>query len=161
MAINCWGQWELNNQPVWALEHMQVGFDTSVTGKCAGQAQKWLRQSNSMLNAGAEMYPGDEDNGSMGAWFIFNMLGFYPMSPASGSYIIGSPLFANVTLDVGAPTPLVVATRNQGPSNVYVQGLTWNGDAVKGVEIEYSELMKGGVLQFTMGPKPAWRSQEL
>ena len=44
MAINCWGQWELNNQPVWILEHMQVAFDDSVTGKCAGQAQKWLRQ---------------------------------------------------------------------------------------------------------------------
>ena len=38
------GQWELNNQPVWILEHMQVAFDDSVTGKCAGQAQKWLRQ---------------------------------------------------------------------------------------------------------------------
>ena len=63
------GQWELNNQPVWILEHMQVAFDDSVTGKCAGQAQKWLRESNSMLHPGADMYPGDEDNGSMGAWF--------------------------------------------------------------------------------------------
>ena len=86
MAINCWGQWELNNQPVWALQHMQVGFSSSVTGKCAGQAQKWLRQSNSLLKATSEMYPGDEDNGSMGAWFIFNMLGLYPLSP--GRYVI-------------------------------------------------------------------------
>ena len=44
------------------MEHMQVAFDESdsVTGKCAGQAQKWLRQSNSMLKAGADMFPGDE-----------------------------------------------------------------------------------------------------
>merc|ERR1711907_508145 len=106
MAINCWGQWELNNQPVWALQHMQVAFDTSVKGKCAGQAQKWLRESNKMLSAGAAMYPGDEDNGSMGAWFIFNMLGLYPLSPASDEYVLGSPLFANVTLDVGSATLL-------------------------------------------------------
>jgi hypothetical protein len=42
---------------------MQVAFDESVTGKCAGQAQKWLRQSNSMLHPGADMYPGDDSPG--------------------------------------------------------------------------------------------------
>jgi len=155
MAINCWGQWELNNQPVWALQHMQVAFDSSVTGKCASQAQKWLRRSNSLLRADAEMFPGDEDNGSMGAWFLLNMLGIYPLSPASSSYVIGSPLFANVSLDVGAPTPLVVAASNQSPENVYVQSLTWNGDPVVGVTIEYEQLMQGGVLQFTMGSAAA------
>merc|ERR1739845_180774 len=109
-----------------ALQHMQVGFDTSVNGKCANQAQKWLRQSNSLLTGGADMYPGDEDNGSMGAWFIMNMLGIYPLSPASGNYVIGSPMFANVTLAVpGAPRPLTITAKNQSPSHVYVQGLTW------------------------------------
>ena len=161
MAINCWGQWELNNQPVWALEHMQIGFDTSVTGKCANQAQKWLRQSNDMLSNSDEMYPGDEDNGSMGAWFIFNMLGLYPLSPASGDYVIGVPLFANVTLDVGAPTPLAVVATNQAPANVYVQSLTWNGKPVTGVTMKYADLMQGGVLQFAMGPSPAGEKREL
>ena len=66
------------------------------------------------------MYPGDEDNGSMGAWFIFNMLGLYPLSPGSDEYVLGSPLFANVTLDVGAAVPLTVQAKNQAPQNVYV-----------------------------------------
>ena len=39
MAINCWGQWELNNQPVWILEHMQVAFDSSVTGETRPQPE--------------------------------------------------------------------------------------------------------------------------
>jgi predicted alpha-1,2-mannosidase len=156
LAVNCWAQWELNNQPVWALEHMQVAFDTTVTGKCASQAQKWLRQSNSMLAASDAMYPGDEDNGSMGAWFIFNMLGIYPLSPASTAYVIGSPLFANVTLDVGAARPLSVTAANQAPDNVYVQALTWNGKPVAGVSMEYADLMQGGELHFTMGSKPAY-----
>jgi hypothetical protein len=39
MAVNCWGQWELNNQPVWAMQHMQVAFDSAVNGRCARQAQ--------------------------------------------------------------------------------------------------------------------------
>ena len=66
--------WIVSDAPATVV---QVAFDDSVTGKCAGQAQKWLRESNSMLKPGADMYPGDEDNGSMGAWFVMNMLGFY------------------------------------------------------------------------------------
>lgn len=62
MAANCWGQWELNNQPVWALQHMQIGFDTSVTGQCAQQAQYWLRKSASLFRPTPDMFPGDEDS---------------------------------------------------------------------------------------------------
>ena len=108
-----------------------------------------------MLRADDKMYPGDEDNGSMGAWFLFNMLGLYPLSPASGRYVIGSPLFANVSLDVGAPTPLVVAAINQAPSHVYVQALTWNGVPVEGVQLPYEQLMQGGTLLFEMASSPA------
>lgn len=155
MAYNCWGQWELDNQPVWAFQHMQVGFDDSVTGKCANQAQKWLRQSNSMLKAGADMYPGDEDNGSMGAWFIMNMLGIYPLNPAGGNYTIGSPMFAKATIkSPGTSQPLTIIAKNQSPENVYVQGLTFNGKPVDGVELRHADLMAGGTLEFTMGPKP-------
>ena len=57
----------------------------------AGFAASWLSGFHSHW---LQMYPGDEDNGSMGAWFIFNMLGIYPLSPASGYYVVGSPLFA-------------------------------------------------------------------
>lgn len=155
MAINSWSQWEVNDQPVWALQHMQVGFDTAVTGRCASQAQKWLRQTNSLLTSSSDMYPGDEDNGSMGAWFLMNMLGLYPLSPASGNYVVGSPMFANVTIMVpGAATPLMIKATNQSPENVYVQSLHWNGQQVDGVELKYSDLMAGGILHFTMGSEP-------
>lgn len=155
MAMNCWGQWELDNQPVWALQHMQVAFDDDVTGKCASQAQNWLRKSNSLLTGGADMYPGDEDNGSMGAWFIMNMLGFYPLSPASGNYVIGSPMFAKVTLVVpGASGPLTITATNQSPKNVYVHSLSWNGKPVLGTELTYRDLMAGGSLEFVMGGEP-------
>jgi len=83
----------------------------------------------------------------MGAWYLFNALGLYPLSPASGEYVLGSPLFANVTLDVGAAQPLVISAINQAPNNVYVAGATWNGAAISGVSVKYSELMAGGVLQ--------------
>ena len=65
----------------------------------------------------------------MGAWFVMNMLGFYPVSPASGAYTIGSPMFASATLQTGAGTALKIVAKNQSPTNVYVQSLTWNGCA--------------------------------
>jgi predicted alpha-1,2-mannosidase len=154
MAANCFGQWELNNQPVWALQHMQVGFDSSVNGKCAQQAQYWLRKSATLFKNNAQMYPGDEDNGSMGAWYIFNALGIYPISPSSATFILGSPLFGSVDIDVGAATPLTIRAVNQAPNNVYITGATWKGQAINGVYVAYSDLMLGGVLEFTMSATP-------
>ena len=81
-------------------------------------------------------------------------LGLYPLSPASGQYVLGSPLFANVSLDVGAAQPLVITAVNQAPENVYVTGVTWNGAPVSGVHMPYAELMAGGQLQFTLSATP-------
>jgi putative alpha-1,2-mannosidase len=151
MAVNCWGQWELNNQPVWAMQHMQVAFDSSVSGKCAQQAQKWLRQSVDLFSPLDDMYPGDEDNGSMGAWFVQNALGLYGLSPASGDYVLGSPLFAEVDISIdGAAGALRVVAVNQGPGNVHVSKVTWNGKPVSGVNVPYKDIMQGGTLEFTM-----------
>jgi hypothetical protein len=52
---------------VWALQMMQVAFDSSVTGKCASQAQGWLRKSMGLFRPDDTMFPGDEDNGRCGA----------------------------------------------------------------------------------------------
>jgi predicted alpha-1,2-mannosidase len=174
MAVNCWGQWAVNNQPVFALQAMQIAFDTSVTGEKASRAQAWLRQSLDLFTAATDMYPGDEDNGSMGAWYVLNSLGLYPLSPASGDYVIGSPQFANVTITLGGESEpafgkkklnqkktgqtssqIIVSAGNQGSNNVYVQSVTWNGAAIDGVSISYADLMEGGTLHFEMGSAPA------
>jgi hypothetical protein len=74
MASNCWGQWEFNNQPVWTLQHMQVAFGASEVGGVSGgpsaaRAQRWIRKTlTDLFTPNADMYPGDEDNGSMAAW---------------------------------------------------------------------------------------------
>ena len=101
-----------------------------------------------------------QDNGSMGAWFVMNMLGFYPVSPSSGNYTIGTPMFAKVTIDTGGSTPFVITAKHQSPDNLYVHKLTWNGDQVNGVDLRYSDMMKGGTLEFTMGSQPAFQLKE-
>ena len=86
-----------------------------------------------------------------GAWFIQNALGLYPLSPASGNYILGSPLFANVTITItGAAAPLTIVALDNGPDSVYVSSVQWNGAPVAGMYVKYSDLMQGGTLTFTM-----------
>lgn len=70
-------------------------------------------------------------------------------------YYLGSPLFANVAVSVGNGNTLTISALNQGPANVYVQSVTWNGAKVSGVTVSYFDLMKGGTLQFTMSSTPA------
>ena len=184
MAVTCFGQIEMNNQPAFAMQAMQVAFEAtgSVTGPIASRAQKRLRESMGLFVGGggsggggggggvASMYPGDEDNGSMGAWYVLTALGLYPLSPASGDYLLGSPLFANVSITLPSSSSsyssssssssssslprLTVAALNQGPDNVYVQGVTWKGAAVEGLQVAYADLVQGGELVFTMGPEP-------
>lgn len=97
----------------------------------------------------------------MGSWHVLNAIGLYPLSPASGDYVLGSPLFANVSIGLPGGKTLIVTALNQGPANVYVQGARWNGAPVAGVALSYAALMQGGTLEFTMGPAPAspdaWR----
>ena len=90
----------------------------------------------------------------MGAWFILNALGIYALSPASGDFVIGSPLFANVSIYIdsasGNHLPLHILARNQSSSNVHVQSVQWNGVAINGVYVAYADLMQGGALEFSM-----------
>ena len=71
------------------------------------------------------------------------------------AYILGSPLFATVSIATATGQPLIISAVNQSPTNVYVQSVTWNGAAVSGVSVSYFDIMQGGKLQFTMGPAPA------
>jgi putative alpha-1,2-mannosidase len=90
----------------------------------------------------------------VGAWFILNALGLYPLAPASGRYLLGSPLFANVTIDVGGGHTLTIVALSQSPAHTAVAAVRWNGAAVPGVDVAYADLMLGGVLEFDMTTPP-------
>ena len=102
---------------------------------------------------------GDDDCGQMSAWYIFTALGFYPVNPASGDYMIGSPLFPRATLRLSNGRQFTVVAENNSPANVYIQSATLNGKLLTAPVIHYRDLLKGGTLRFVMGPKPSqWAS---
>ncbi|AFC86183.1 GH92 family glycosyl hydrolase [Frateuria aurantia] len=96
---------------------------------------------------------GNDDCGQMSAWFILNALGFYPVDPVSGIYVLGSPAVLQADLALTGGRLRIVAHDNK-PDHVYVQSVRFNGQPHSRNWIRHSELIAGGLLEFEMGPRP-------
>lgn len=102
---------------------------------------------------------GDDDCGQMSAWLLFAALGFYPVNPASGEYMIGSPLYARMTLQLGNGKKLRVEADHNSATNRYIQSATLNGRPLTIPLITWEQIQAGATLHFVMGPKPSsWAS---
>jgi len=97
---------------------------------------------------------GNDDCGQMSAWFLFSALGFYPVDPVSGAYVLGSPLFERAQVSLGGTKTLIVEAKGNRPDTPYVQSVTWNGRPWTKSWIDHATLAKGGTLSFTMGAEP-------
>jgi predicted alpha-1,2-mannosidase len=98
---------------------------------------------------------GDDDCGQMSAWFLFTALGFYPVTPASGDYMIGSPLFRSMSLRLASGSRFTVAAPGNSPTNVYIQSATLNGHPLTVPLITWEQIQAGGTLTLIMGPQPS------
>ncbi|WP_035347346.1 GH92 family glycosyl hydrolase [Edaphobacter aggregans] len=98
--------------------------------------------------------PGNDDAGQMSAWWIFSALGFYPVAPGIPEYWIGTPLFPSATLNLPNGAKFTVVAKNAGPQNIYIQSAQLNGKPLTTPRIPHDAIVKGGVLEFTMGPQP-------
>jgi len=103
---------------------------------------------------------GNEDCGQMSAWYIFTAMGFYPVNPVSGQYMIGSPLFERFTLTLKNGKQFVIAAPRNSATNLYIQSARLNGAPLDVPLITYRQIQSGGVLELEMGPQPStWMSQ--
>jgi len=124
----------------------------------AGQQWKTAEKVRQVLR---EMYKdqpdgisGNEDCGQMSAWYILSALGFYPVSPSSGAYVLGSPLVDKATIRLPQGKTFVVSVQNNGPQNLYIQSATLNGQPYANSYLLHRDIVAGGTLQLTMGPQP-------
>jgi predicted alpha-1,2-mannosidase len=156
----CWGQYAHNDQPSHHIlyMHMYGGYRSH----CANQGRAYIRKTLlELYKPSLDMFVGDEDNGEMSAWFLLSSVGLYARSPGSEDYIFGLPLFSKVVLDVSdsdaggrksshPKKSLTVLAHNNHPSHTRIEKIVWNGSDVdiSADGIRYSELMKGGVLEF-------------
>ena len=99
---------------------------------------------------------GNEDHGEMSAWYIFACLGFYPVNPASGDFVLGAPQLEKIVLDLGmradgTSKTFTVLAKNLSKENKYVKSVSLNGKPLRGFVLKYSDIVRGGELVFEMG----------
>ena len=97
---------------------------------------------------------GNEDCGQMSAWYIFSAVGFYPVFPASGNYVIGSPLFNKAAINLENGKKFILEAVNNSPENIYIQRIELNGKNYNKTYITHADIMKGGKIKIVMGNKP-------
>jgi predicted alpha-1,2-mannosidase len=100
---------------------------------------------------------GNDDCGQMSAWYIFSAMGFYPVTPGSPVYAIGSPLFEKATIMLDKPYKrgtFTVIAKNQSPQNKYIQSATLNGKPLDEPFIRHADIANGSTLVFLMGAQP-------
>ena len=98
---------------------------------------------------------GNDDAGQMSAWYIFSSLGFYPVTPSSTTYALGSPLVKEAILQLENGKTLKIIANNQSAEHVFVSEVKLNGQLIIGNEIEHQDLMEGGELIFEMSKTPS------
>ena len=97
---------------------------------------------------------GNDDCGQMSAWYLFTALGFYPVAPASGQYVLGSPAVKTAVIQLENGRALSIEARDQSEKNVYVRRVELNGRAIERPYITYDQINAGGKLVFFMDDKP-------
>ena len=93
----------------------------------------------------------------MAAWYIFGVMGFYPVTPASGIYAIGAPQFPKLTLKFkvnNQPVKFIIIANKLSAQNKYIQKVQLDGKAIERPFISHTEIIKGHQLIFEMGPVP-------
>lgn len=90
----------------------------------------------------------------MSAWGVWSFTGLYPGNPSGGQYVFGSPLFDEVKFNLPAGKVFTVITKNAGKDHPYIQSVKLNNKPYNKTYLDHTILMKGGVLEFTMGEKP-------
>jgi predicted alpha-1,2-mannosidase len=142
MAAVKFGQYAHSNQPI---HHALYVY--AVAGR-PDKTQYWVRRVMQELYT-KDTFAGDEDTGSMAAWFVLSSLGFYPLCPGKAEYTPGSPLFEKVTIRLSNNKSLLIEAKQNSDTNVFVRGIKLNGNAVT-TKLDHGDLVKGGTLTFDM-----------
>ena len=149
MQIAGMGNYAHGNQPI---QHMIYLYNY------AGEpwkAQYWTHQTMKRLyHSGPDGYCGDEDNGQTSAWYVFSALGFYPVCPASGQYVLGSPLFSKATVSLANGKKIEITANGPSAEKCYVKSLKFNGKNYNHNYFNYADLLKGARLKYEMSDEP-------
>jgi predicted alpha-1,2-mannosidase len=117
------------------------------------RTQQVVRQVQDQLwpNSPANWGVGNDDLGTMSAWYVWSALGFFPETPGTANMAIGSPMFTNTTISLGGGGTITISAPAAADNAPYVQSLNLNGAAWNNAYLSPSVMTGGGTLDFTLG----------
>ena len=119
------------------------------------KTQYWLREiMNRFYRNHIDGLCGNDDCGQMSAWYLFSVMGFYPVCPGSDQYVLGAPYLPYLEVRLGNGKTLEIKAPEVSDENRYVQKVTLNGQEINALYLTHSQLMQGGKLVFEMGSQP-------
>ncbi len=123
----------------------------------AGQPWKTQRRIREVMDMWFDDSPlglaGDEDGGALCSWYVFSAMGFYPVTPGTGIYAIGSPFFEEIEISLPDGKTFTVKAENCSKRNKYIQSAQLNGTSINRPWLTHSEIMNGGTLKLKMGDR--------
>ncbi len=149
MQIVNMGNYAHGNQPI---QHMIYLYNY------AGQpwkAQQHLREVMTRLYRDTpDGYCGDEDNGQTSAWYLFSAMGFYPVCPGSGQYVLGAPLFKKITLHLENGKTFTIEAPDNSSKNIYIRKASLDDREYSRNWLDHNTITKGGKLLLEMSNTP-------
>ena len=142
------GQFSMANEPSLHIPYLYnyAGQPWKTQKRIHTLMDQWFR--NDLMGV-----PGDEDGGGMSAFVVFSQMGFYPVTPGSPTYNIGSPFFEKTTITLPSGKTFTVVAHNFSEENKYIQSAKLNGKTWNKPWFSHDDVKNGGTLELTMGPK--------
>ena len=143
------GQYAHGNEP---SHHMAYLYD--YIGK-PWKTQQQVRQiMDEFYTNNPDGLCGNEDCGQMSAWYILSSIGFYPVTPGSNIYAIGTPLFPEIQINMENGNTFVIKAEDVSDKNIFIQSATLNGKPFNKSYLTHNQIITGGEIVFKMGEKP-------
>lgn len=143
------GQYAHGNEPSHHVAYLYA---------CAGEPSKTQKYvayiMNELYNDSSSGYAGNDDCGEMSAWYVFGALGFYPVNPVSGEYVIGTPMLEEAVIQLPDRKTFTVKAPRKEDNEVYICSMKLNGEKYTKNYITHQDIMKGGILEFVMTASP-------
>ena len=144
------GQYAHGNEP----SH-HVAYLYNYAGQPWKTAERVRQIMTTLYHTGIDGLCGNEDVGQMSAWYILSAMGMYQVDPAGGRFVLGSPLFDEVTMQTGHGRTFTVRATGNSKENIYIQSARLNGRPYTRSYIDFNDIVAGGTLELIMGNRPS------
>ena len=143
------GQYAHGNEPSHHIAYIYPYLDRPE------ETQKLVRQiTQDFYKNKPDGLIGNDDCGQMSAWYMFSALGFYPMNPVDGEFVLGAPQIPSAQINLPGGKAFTMEAVNLSQANMFVEKVELNGVEYNEKHITYKDIMNGGKLVFYMSDAP-------